>query len=74
MPATQPTPGDLGMCLLHADYHPMGQKCWAVTLDWFLAHHHLPQAERRDWYQLAVEQAMLTQHLLDTFPHLTLAV
>jgi hypothetical protein len=74
MPLTPPAPGEYGMCLLHADYHPMGQACWSATLDWFLAHHHLPDPDRRDWFQLAVEQAMLNAHLHATFPDLTLAV
>jgi hypothetical protein len=53
------------MCLLHADYHPMGTDCWALTLDWFLARHHLPDAEARAEYQLEVERAMLNMHILE---------
>jgi hypothetical protein len=74
MPLTPPVPGQYGMCLLHADYHPMGTRCWAACLDWFLAHRHLPLRERGDWYEHEVEQAMLKAHLLKTFPHLILAV
>ncbi|MEW2402088.1 hypothetical protein [Streptomyces sp. NPDC046862] len=61
--AAMPTPHTHAMCLLHADYHSMRTDCWATTLDWFLAHHHLPDPEARDEYQLEVERAMLNQHI-----------
>lgn len=54
-----------GMCLLHADYHPLAPDCWTAMADWFFAHAHLPDAEARDWYQADVERAML-DHLLPT--------
>ncbi|MER6092491.1 hypothetical protein [Streptomyces bluensis] len=61
--AVMPTPHSYAMCLLHADYHPMGGDCWATTLDWQLAHHHLPDAEARAEYLLEVERAMLDQYV-----------
>ena len=51
------------MCLKHADYHPMDGACWTVTADYFFAHQDLPEAEARACYQLAVEQAMLNEHI-----------
>ena len=53
----------LGLCLLHADYHPMGQDCWAACMDWYFAHHDLPEAERRNLYALEAERAMLDAHI-----------
>lgn len=52
-----------GMCLLHADYHPMGQDCWSACMDWYFAHEHLPEPERRARYALEVERGMLDQHI-----------
>jgi hypothetical protein len=63
-----------GMCLLHADYHPMGQDCWEHTVDWHFAHPHLDAAEQSDLYALAVERAMLDAHIRTLNPALTLAV
>ncbi|WP_045562707.1 hypothetical protein [Streptomyces sp. FxanaA7] len=54
----------LGMCLLHADYHPMGGDCWAHTMDWYFAHPDLTDTERRDRYAIEVECAMLDKHIL----------
>lgn len=51
------------MCLKHADYHPMDGDCWTVTADFYFTHEHLPEADARDLYQLAVEQKMLNQHI-----------
>ena len=48
-----------GMCLLHADYHPMDGDCWSTCLDYNLAHQDIPEAARRDMYQAEVERAML---------------
>lgn len=53
-PAVQPT-----MCLLHGDFHVMGQACWAATLDWQLTHTHLEGQQARDAYLAAVEREML---------------
>ncbi|MBE4790307.1 hypothetical protein [Streptomyces caniscabiei] len=53
----------LGMCLLHADYHPMEQDCWSRTMDFYFEHPDLTDAERRDRYALEVEQAMLDAHI-----------
>lgn len=53
----------LGMCLLHADYHPMSQDCWSHTMDWYLAHPSLDDTERRALYALEVERAMLDLHI-----------
>ncbi|MDX2948034.1 hypothetical protein [Streptomyces caniscabiei] len=53
----------LGMCLLHADYHPMGQDCWARTMDFYFEHPDLTGAERRDRYAFEVERAMLDAHV-----------
>lgn len=63
MPDNPNPPSTHGMCLLHADYHPMEQTCWAYTLDWYLAHHHLPEGERSALYTLEVERAMLDTHI-----------
>lgn len=54
----------LGMCLLHADYHPMGEDCWAHCTNWYFAHAHLTDTECRDRYALEVECAMLNKHIL----------
>lgn len=56
-----PTPTDLEprMCLLHGDFHPMGQDCWATTLDFYLVHEDLGQQASRDAYLAAVERKML---------------
>ncbi|MGW2520534.1 hypothetical protein ACWC09_26665 [Streptomyces sp. NPDC001617] len=58
--ATQPT-----MCLKHADFHTMDSDCWAVTLDWFFNHSHLPEPEARAVYQGEVERAMLDAYVLE---------
>ncbi|MDX2658322.1 hypothetical protein PV382_23855 [Streptomyces scabiei] len=63
-----------GMCLLHADFHPMGQDCWQTCTDWYLAHTELPEQDRRDRYQWEVERAILDQHIRALNPTLTLAV
>lgn len=59
----QPVPADpdatLGMCLLHADYHPMNGECWGAILDWMVSHDHIPEADRRAVYAADVERAML---------------
>lgn len=65
-PASPPskTPAQVhGMCLRHADYHPMTGDCWSTVADFFFAHQHLPEAEARAAYLLAVEQQMLNQHI-----------
>jgi hypothetical protein len=46
-------------CLLHADYHAMGQDCWNVTIDWFFAHQEQPVGAQRAAYQGAVERRIL---------------
>ena len=51
------------MCLKHGDYHPMDGGCWSVTADFFFARQDLPEQTARDLYQLAVERAMLDQHI-----------
>ncbi|MFG2970874.1 hypothetical protein ACGFZS_47160 [Streptomyces sp. NPDC048288] len=59
---TAPAPTTLGtptMCLLHGDYHVMGQDCWATTLDWQFAHTDLEGPEARDAYLCEVERKML---------------
>ena len=63
MPDNPSPQATYGMCLLHADYHPMGQDCWSACMDWYLAHEHLPEAERRALYALEVERGMLDQHI-----------
>jgi hypothetical protein len=63
MPDNPNPPTAHGMCLLHADYHPMEQTCWAYNLDWYLAHPDLPDAERHHRYALEVERAMLDAHI-----------
>lgn len=73
-PMTPSVLGEYGMCLLHADYHPMGADCWASYLDWNLAHHRVPRAERTDRYMDAVERAMLDAHLANLNPTVILAV
>ncbi|QGZ53400.1 hypothetical protein GPZ77_34815 (plasmid) [Streptomyces sp. QHH-9511] len=50
-------------CLLHAEVHPMTSTCWGTTLDWYLLHDHLEQAEARDAYQAAVEREMIDRHV-----------
>lgn len=55
-PCAKPT-----ACLLHADFHVMGQDCWGVTLDWYFTHDHVTGQEARDAYQAAVERRMLDQ-------------
>jgi hypothetical protein len=52
--ATQPT-----MCLLHGDFHAMGQDCWAAGLDGQFARPHLEGQDARDAYLAAVERKML---------------
>lgn len=52
-----------GMCLHHADYHPMRAACWTAAADYYLEHPDIPEAEARARYQHAVEQAMLDQHI-----------
>lgn len=48
------------MCLLHADYHVMHERCWGVVLEWQL---NRPKngMDPRDHYQLLVERAMLDE-------------
>lgn len=46
-------------CLLHGDYHRMEADCWGAVLDWQERHHHLPEPQRRDAYQAAVERRAL---------------
>lgn len=53
-PTVQPT-----MCLLHGDFHVMGQDCWGVTMDWYVDHQHLDGQAGRDAYLTAVERKML---------------
>lgn len=48
-----------GVCLLHADYHPMAGPCWGAILDWYADHKHLNDRERFDAYQAEVERRML---------------
>lgn len=48
-------------CILHADYHRMDTDCWGATLDWQDQHQHVPEAQRRDGYQAAVERLILDQ-------------
>lgn len=54
-----PTTSIPGMCLLHADYHPLTADCWTHMADWFFDHQHLADTDARDWYQADVERAML---------------
>ncbi len=54
--SVQPT-----VCLLHADVHAMRQECWSATTDWFMAHQHLDEADRRDAYQAEAERLMLAE-------------
>lgn len=56
---TQPT-----MCLLHGDFHVMGQACWSTTMDWYFTHDHIEGQEARDAYLAAVERKML-DHLME---------
>jgi len=53
------TAAPITACLLHADYHAMGQECWDVTLDWFFAHQEKPVDAQRVGYQGAVERRIL---------------
>lgn len=46
-------------CLLHADFHVMAPACWGAVLDWQEEHLDIPEGERRDAYQAAVERRML---------------
>jgi hypothetical protein len=63
-PAPPATPTRVhGMCLLHADYHPMAADCWETTVEFYFAHDGLPEQEARDCYQAAVEAAILDQHI-----------
>lgn len=48
-------------CLLHADYHAMAPDCWGVTLDWMFGHEDIPEPQRRDAYQAAVERSILNE-------------
>lgn len=63
MPISPPAPDQTapppGMCLLHADFHPMRTDCWMARLDWDLEHEHLPEDTRADLYQADVERSML---------------
>ncbi|MBE4761790.1 hypothetical protein [Streptomyces caniscabiei] len=63
MPDNPSPQSPYGMCLLHADYHPMEQDCWSRTMDFYFEHPDLTDAERRDRYALEVEQAMLDAHI-----------
>lgn len=63
-----------GMCLLHADFHPMSGECWAACLDFNLARPHLPDSALRDLYQAEVERAMLDTFIRTPAVPLTLAV
>lgn len=65
MLATPAPANTLTMCLLHGDYHPMAQDCWATSTDWFFTHTHLEGQEARDAYLEAVERRML-DNLLET--------
>lgn len=51
------------MCLLHADFHPMGSACWETTLDWYFTHGDLSESTARAQYLAEVEQVMLNQHI-----------
>jgi hypothetical protein len=65
MPLSPPTPAPdnaippPGMCILHADFHPVRGECWVACLDWDLEHPHLSDDERRHLYQADVERAIL---------------
>lgn len=48
-----------GMCLLHADFHPMDPACWEATVDWYFDHQHIPETEQRHVYAAEVERGML---------------
>jgi hypothetical protein len=37
----------------------MDADCWGAVLDWQEAHQHMPESQRRDAYQAAVEQRAL---------------
>jgi hypothetical protein len=64
--------GELGMCLLHGDYHVMDQGCWRYTLRFFFeyesralvkvpAQHYV----MRHKYLEQVERQILTKTLAD---------
>lgn len=57
-PDTQPA-----MCLLHGDFHAMGQACWSVALDWHLVHAGLDEQTALDAYLAEVERKMLDDHI-----------
>jgi hypothetical protein len=63
MPDNPNPPSPNGMCLLHGDYHPMDDGCWAYCVGWYFAHPHLTDAEQSDLYALEVERAMLDTHI-----------
>lgn len=61
-PPAAPSPDDVpGMCLLHADFHPMDPGCWSACVDWYFDHQHIPEAAQRDAYAGEVERAMLDE-------------
>jgi len=67
IPAPRPSPASAtvvhGMCLLHADYHPMDGRCWKAIADFFFAHAELTEQQARELYLLEVERAMLDNHI-----------
>lgn len=70
-PAPAPLPARVhGMCLLHADFHPMTGTCWTATADFFFGCQDLPEQQARNLYQLEVERAMLDKHIREHLPHL----
>lgn len=49
----------MNACLLHRDYHVLDQDCWGVVMDWISNHRHVPDDWRNEFYQQAVESAIL---------------
>jgi hypothetical protein len=51
------------MCLLHAEYHPMGEDCLAAVVAHSRRHPAPFSSAAHDDYHLAVEQVMLDRHI-----------
>lgn len=49
----------MNACLLHHAYHALEFDCWAYRLAWMNERHRVPDEWREEFYQQAVESAIL---------------
>lgn len=49
----------MNACLLHRTYHVLDQDCWRYRHAWLSDHHYVSDVWREEFYQRAVESAIL---------------